>query len=441
MTLLILEGGITSLQVMELVPRSVLVTKDETLYSIAKDKFSENRLVFGPWQIDLLRKYVVTEVVVGFEDDDRNLQVGEQLLRLGDQKVVCYCQDPSRMEEFHRARIRNIYCPSELGGKMIASSLFPGIRDLIEIPIFGDSPLLGKKIDDIQYGLDAFVAGLVEGEEIFKPEGRLLEKGDHMLIVSLGGRSEELQKTIVRKEARLKVFEKMTVIVLNEADIISTLVEAIYMANLMRSELTVLSSSDELMEGCQSSLKTCGLRYRTMVKEFSDLQSISDIVGKKGLETDCLVMHSGMEFKERKPFRKWALHQFLNDAEYSILLSKKKQPYFSMLALMDSFENVKEMMEGAFKLCFLSRSSITVLRYLDDSSLNGKENSVKKIAKLYGVRAMEVPVEGNPAVEYVSNIKSGKTDLAFMNWNSKSIRDDIVGRIITEAPASLLIFK
>ena len=152
-------------------------------------------------------------------------------------------------------------------------------------------------------------------------------------------------------------------------------------------------------------------------------------------------MHSGMEFKERKPFRKWALHQFLNDAEYSILLSKKKQPYFSMLALMDSFENVKEMMEGAFKLCFLSRSSITVLRYLDDSSLNGKENSVKKIAKLYGVRAMEVPVEGNPAVEYVSNIKSGKTDLAFMNWNSKSIRDDIVGRIITEAPASLLIFK
>ena len=279
MTLLILEGGITSLQVMELVPRSVLVTKDETLYSIAKDKFSENRLVFGPWQIDLLRKYVVTEVVVGFEDDDRNLQVGEQLLRLGDQKVVCYCQDPSRMEEFHRARIRNIYCPSELGGKMIASSLFPGIRDLIEIPIFGDSPLLGKKIDDIQYGLDAFVAGLVEGEEIFKPEGRLLEKGDHMLIVSLGGRSEELQKTIVRKEARLKVFEKMTVIVLNEADIISTLVEAIYMANLMRSELTVLSSSDELMEGCQSSLKTCGLRYRTMVKEFSDLQSISDIVG------------------------------------------------------------------------------------------------------------------------------------------------------------------
>lgn len=441
MTLLILEGGITSLQVMDLIPRSVLVTEDKELFLSAKNIFSENRVVFGGWQIDLLRKYVATKVIVGYDDDNRNLQIGVELIHLGDQKVICYCHDSSRMEDFHRAHIHNIYCPSELGAKMIAASINPSIRDLIEIPIFGDSPLLGRKVEDIQYGLDAFVAGLVEGEEIVKLEGRLLEKGDHMLIVSLGGRSEELQKTIVRKEARLKVFEKISVVILNEADVVSTLSEAIYLANLMRSELTVLSSSQELVEKCQSSLKTCGLRYRTVVKEISDLQSISDVVGQDGLETDCLVMKSLLEFKERKSFRKWKLRRFLEDANYSILLSKKKQPYFSMLALMDGCENAKEMIEGAFKLCFLSRSAITVLRYLEDASLNGKENNLRNIAKLYGVRALDVPVEGNIAVEFVSNIRSGSTDLAFMNWDSNSLRDDIVGRIIVEGPVSLLIFK
>ena len=441
MTTLILEGSRTALELMALVPKSVLVSEDGWLLSQARLKFTEDRLHQGCWSTDLLRTYAVTKVVLGHEDDNTNLRIGKRLITLGDLKVVCFCQDPDRIPDFRDAGITNIYCPSSMGAKMIASAISPRIRDLIEIPIFGDSPLLGRRVDDIQYGLDAFIVGLVDGQEIVRPEGRFLEKGDHMLIATLGGRPEELQKTIVRKESRLRVFNRITVLIKDSSDVSTSLSEAIYLANVMRTELVILAASEDLVCKCLEPIKACGLRHRTEVADISDLNTIQRILASDGMTTDCLVMSCGDEISERRPFRKWKLHRFLDELDCSILLSKKRQPYFSILSVMDGSEGSKDVLESSFKTAFLSRASMTVLRYIDDLMPNGRDNSVRNLSKLYGVCSNEMLVEGNPTVEFVSLIKSGTVDLAILNWRSMVLREDLIGRAVSKGPVSILFLK
>ncbi|MDD3398257.1 MAG: hypothetical protein PHW93_01475 [Candidatus Methanomethylophilaceae archaeon] len=441
MTMLIMEGGKAALELMALVPKSVLVTCDEDLMAQARLRFTEDRLHLGSWSTDLLRTFTVTEVVLGYEDDSANLRIGRRLITMGDLKVVCFCGDPERIPEFREAGISNIYCPSLIGAKTIASAVNPRIRDLIEIPIFGDSPLLGKKVDDIQYGLDAFVVGLVDGQEIIRPEGRFLEKGDHMLIASLGGKPEELQKTIVRKESRLRVFNRITVLVRDAADISTSLSEAIYLANVMRTELVILAASEDMVCPCQEPIKACGLRHRIEVADISELNDVQNILGTENMATDCLVMSCRDQMFEKRPFRKWRLRRFMDELDCSILLSKKRQPYFSILSVMDGTEESQMALEASFKIAFLSRSSITVLRYVDDLIPNGKENNVRNLSKLYGIWSTDMVVEGNPTVEFVSQIKSGDVDLAILNWRSLVLREDLIGRAVSKGQVSLLFLK
>jgi len=441
MTMLILEGGSTALELMALMPRSVLVTNDECLLEQARERFTEDRSYLGGWSTELLRTHVATQVVVGYEDDSANLRIGKRLISSGGLKVVCFCHDPSRVPEFREAGVNNIYCPSLMGAKLMASAVNPRIRDLIEIPIFGDSPLLGKKVDDIQYSLDAFVVGLIEGQEIIKADGRFLEKGDHMLIVSLGGKPEELQKTIVRKEARLRVFNRITAVVREAADVSGALSEAIYLANVMRAELTVLASSEDLVFACQDPLKACGLRHRIEVHEIPDLLSIQSLLANEELATDCLVMSVGSTMREKRSFRKWKLRRFIDDLDCSVLLSKKRQPYFSIMSVMDGSEESKSVVENSFKTAFLSRCSVTILRYVDELMPNGRENSLRNMAKLYGVWVSEVVVEGNPTIEFVSMVKSGDYDLVLINWRNRILREDLIGRAIIEGQVSLLFMK
>lgn len=441
MTMLIVEGGKTSLEIMALMPLAVLVSEDEELLTAAAERFPDARIHRGPWSTELLREYEVTAVVLGYEEDGANLLIGRRLMASGDLKVACFCQDPTRMPEFREAGIINIYCPSLMGARVVAASLDPRVRDLIEIPIFGDSPLLGKKVDDIQYGVGAMVVGLLDGQEIVRPEGRYLEKGNHMLIATMGVKPESLQKVIVRKEARLRIFRRVLALIRSADELSGALQEAAYLANAMSSDLAIILGDEELVEPTQEALKSYGLRYCLEVADLSSLEAIEERLLEEELGRDCVLMPVWDDMVEKRSFRKWRFRALMDRLDCSFLLSKKRQPYFSTLTLMDGSEEMRGIVESAFKVAFLARASLKVLSQIDDLSSNGEENTVRSMSKLYGVKGIELPVEGNPTVEFVSQLQSGKVDLAVLGWGCRLLREDIVGRAIAKGPVSLLFLR
>ncbi|HIJ01005.1 MAG TPA: hypothetical protein HA366_05685, partial [Candidatus Methanomethylophilaceae archaeon] len=309
----------------------------------------------------------------------------------------------------------------------------------IEIPIFPDSPLIGKKIEELQFGIDAIIVGVIRNGNVLRAEGLELERGDHLLIVSIGGRSKELQKTIVRKESKLKPFQAITALLFDAEDLNTTLSESLYLARVIGVPVNMIVSNDEILSKINEMVKVSGVEFSIHPRPDLSISNLKKILEEEGLEPGCIALRPLPSFKEKKGFRRWELFHFIDGMGASVLICKKRHPYYSLFNLLDEHPGSETVTDIAFKIAFLCRSQVKVLYYGEDPERQKK--LVKSLESLYGVRSYEEKIDGNPAIEFVSEITSGERDLAVINWDSKSVNADLIGRAVMEGPSSLLLVR
>ncbi len=440
MKMMIIGGGRIGQELMSSTPRAIVVEANQKRLELLRDRFGSDRVVEGPWNPSHFDIGGIEAVVIATHEDDRNVNIAKIAQERGFRYIVVKVKDPARIPELREMGIEDVICPHQFAAKAIRASLVPRAKDLIEIPIFPDSPHIGKKIEDLCFGLDAIVVGVVRNGSILRAEGLIIERADHLLVVSIGGRSKELQKTIVRKESRLKPFERISALIIDEEDLNITLSESLYLARIIGIEVDIISTDPVLLVKGEDMAKASGVPYNVRHVEKLDLDSIPASISADGRDIGCLALRASQRYRERRMFRRWRLYRLLRDIDGPVLICKRRHPYYSILNVLDDHQDSAKVTELAFKLGFLLRSKLRVLRYcyLDP---RGQERMVENLVRLYGVKCRDDPVEGNPTIEFVSELSSGDLDLTVVNWDSSSITHDILGRAIMDGPSSILIMR
>ena len=205
-------------------------------------------------------------------------------------------------------------------------------------------------------------------------------------------------------------------------------------------EVDIISTDPVLLVKGEDMAKASGVPYNVRHVETLDLDSIPASISADGRDIGCLALRASQRYRERRMFRRWRLYRLLRDIDGPVLICKRRHPYYSILNVLDDHQDSARVTELAFKLGFLLRSKLRVLRYcyLDP---RGQERMVENLVRLYGVKCRDDPVEGNPTIEFVSELSSGDLDLTVVNWDSSSITHDILGRAIMDGPSSILIMR
>ncbi len=440
MKMMIIGGGRLGQELMSSTPRAIVVEANQKRLELLREKFGEDRVVEGPWNRSHLDIEGVEAVVIATHEDDRNVEIAKATQEKGFRYIVVKVKDPARIPELREMGIEDVICPHQFAAKAIRASLVPRAKDLIEIPIFPDSPHIGKRIEDLCFGLDAIVVGVVRNGSILRAEGLIIERADHLLVVSIGGRSKELQKTIVRKESRLKPFDRISALIVDEDDLNNTLSESLYLARIIGIEVDIISTDLALLAKGEEMARASGVPYTIRNVDTVELDCIPASIVEEGRELGCLALSASQRYRERRTFRRWRLYRLLREMEGPVLICKRRHPYYSILNVLDDHPEGAQVTELAFKLGFLLRSKLRILRYcyLDP---RGQERLVESLVRLYGVKCRDDPVEGNPTIEFVSELSSGDVDLIVFNWDSASITHDILGRAIMDGPSSILIMR
>ncbi len=440
MRMMIIGGGRLGQELMSSTPRAIVVEANQRRLDLLRERFGGERVIEGPWNPSHFDVEGVDAVVIATHEDERNIEIAMAAKERGFRYIVVKVKDPARIPEIREMGIEDVICPHQFAAKAIRASLAPRAKDLIEIPIFPDSPHIGKRIEDLCFGLDAIVVGVVRNGSILRAEGLMIERADHLLVVSIGGRSKELQKTVVRKESRLKPFERITALIVEEGDLNGTLSESLYLARIIGIEVNIVTSDPGLMAKGEEMARASGVPYKAWIVDSVNLDSIPGSVMREGEDIGCFAFSAGQRYRERRTFRRWKLYSMLREIGGPVLICKRRHPYYSILNVLDDHEGSGAVTELAFKLGFLLRSKLRILRYcyLDP---RGQERMVENLVRLYGVNCRDDAVEGNPTIEFVSELASGDVDLIVFNWDSPSITHDILGRAIMDGPSSILIMR
>ncbi len=440
MRLLIIGGGRMGQELMASTPKALVVEANPRRLENLRDLFGEDRVIEGPWKEEHLDIPGLDGVVAATHEDERNINIALTARGRGLRYVVVKVKDPARVDELHDMGFEDVICPHQFAAKAIRASLTPRSKDLIEIPIFPDSPHIGKRMEDLGFGLDAIVVGVVRNGSVIRAEGLKIEVGDHIIIVSIGWRSKELQRTIVRKESRMRPFESITVLLAEEEDLNSTMSESLYMARIFDTRVDIVSADPALMEKGKEMARVSGAELNAFTVPSLDLEALPSLLEEWGIKGCCIALRPSASYRERRRFSKWRLYRFLRDVGTPVLICRRRHPYQSVLNVLDEHPGSAAVTELVFKLGFLSRARLRVLRYgyVDPRE---QERLVERLTKLYGVRCSDEPLIGNPTLEFVSELTSGNRDLTVLNWNSQSINIDILGRAIMEGPSSLLLMR
>ncbi|MDI3542361.1 MAG: trk/ktr system potassium uptake protein [Candidatus Methanomethylophilaceae archaeon] len=439
MKLLIVGGGLLGQELMSSTPRAIVIEDSPKRLEMLRESYGEERVIEGPWKPEHFDIPDLDSVVIATGDDDRNIEIAVFAQTKEIPFIVIKVKDPDRIPKLKEMGFENVICPYQFAARAIRASIAPRAKDLIEIPIFPDSPLIGKKIEELQFGIDAIIVGVIRNGNVLRAEGLELERGDHLLIVSIGGRSKELQKTIVRKESKLKPFQAITALLFDAEDLNTTLSESLYLARVIGVPVNMIVSNDEILSKINEMVKVSGVEFSIHPRPDLSISNLKKILEEEGLEPGCIALRPLPSFKEKKGFRRWELFHFIDGMGASVLICKKRHPYYSLFNLLDEHPGSETVTDIAFKIAFLCRSQVKVLYYGEDPERQKK--LVKSLESLYGVRSYEEKIDGNPAIEFVSEITSGERDLAVINWDSKSVNADLIGRAVMEGPSSLLLVR
>ena len=95
----------------------------------------------------------------------------------------------------------------------------------------------------------------------------------------------------------------------------------------------------------------------------------------------------------------------------------------------------------ALKVAMLTGADLHVMNYRDPEDLEQERMlHIKRLGRMYGINVKEEMVEGNPTIEFVSRVTSERFDLAVINWESTTLKKDVLRRMFFEAPMSILVY-
>ena len=448
MKVVIIGGGRLGRQLMELIPSAIVIEEELDKVMELVRIFGDKRVIHGNGKSEKVMVNAgvpeASALVIATNDDHVNYLIALTAVRFGVPKIIVRVDFPENIESFKKIGIETTICPAITAAKMINSALYPDVRDVFEVPVFEESPFRGKKINDIRLeSEDTMIVAVLRGPHMIRPgEDVTIEKGDHLVVCSTGKLPDDLADLIEAGEENIRPFNNLLVVIQDEEDVRVVLREAICIANSFDISLILASTSITLLAKAREKIKEKGIPYVEKMFRALDLQSLQKLLVTELLEAEAVALKVTPSMGKKKPFKAWKLGEFIHNAGVPVLICRDGCPYNNILVLMDSSERAEDAVEIAFKTALLTGGRMRLLRYHEPGEPGEEETfQLTRLARLYAVKIEEVEVEGNPTIEFVSEVTSGDFDLTVLNWNCRSVKKDIIRRVLSEAPSSVLVVK
>jgi trk system potassium uptake protein TrkA len=380
----------------------------------------------------------VDAVLVATGDDSRNLTVAKLLERLSQARIMLEAEDPSNVQVFSGLGFEDVFCPHLSAAQQVLFLLQPEDHQVSEVCVTDKSPLKGRRMRDLALPKGVIVAGVLRGESLMRPDPELIfQRGDHIVVHSSSGPAL-IDALLSDWREEMRPFTDLTVLLdeTRESELMAR--EVTWLARTLGARLRLVSHSDKAIIKAKDvatawHVVTASALQRT--ETFADLLTTAPLLGEGN---ECLVipMHPGISegFLRRKRF----IDSFAS-LPMPVLISRGTWPYRRILALVDVPGGERSASELATRMAIMGNIELGLL-WASGSSEAGEETvQLKRMARTYGVQVRDDAIEGNPTVELVSLIRSGRFDLVALDWGCKLLKQDIMRRIVFESPVSVMI--
>ena len=251
-----------------------------------------------------------------------------------------------------------------------------------------------------------------------------------------------------REENSIDVpFKKILVPILDESTVNRAFKEALLVASVARAEITVVSSPDIERAEMELPAREMGVRLRVLMED----ERLMDIIKRHLHYRGCIIIERVKEHlyypdciiidQEEVGFMNRLLGRgivlkLIKCASRPVLVARTYRYYEQILAILDSSATSESVGRYALLLAHLCDAQLHLLILENIPEL---VEWIKRMGEKANIQIIENWIEGNPMIEAVKEVKSGKYQLAVIPWRGTGvIRADLIKKIINDAPCSVL---
>ncbi|MCG7844825.1 MAG: NAD-binding protein [Methanomassiliicoccales archaeon] len=372
--------------------------------------------------------------------DRTNLKVALSAKALGVPRVIARCDDPSFIAVMHYEGVESVICPAQTASRMIHSTLFHDVQDMASIHVTKGSTLDGVRLKDVGSLAGTRVLGVIRKKDFLKPDmDQTVMSGDEVLLCSIGGMSPELRQLVARETTGLLPFSGMVVMIADESQIETVGDESLYLAaHLGNIPVEVHFPAKEVPQRLQDLAQIWKVPVLHLSMDEGAETDFTDVQFGK-IRKNFLVTVGPGEFTKKRLLRKCELTGTLERNKVPLLICRRKIPYNRILTVYDGSEVSMDLAELALKIAIHTGSTLHVL---DISELEGALPDLEHLKRLGRSRNIEVKelfIEGNPTLDLVALVTSGKYNLLTIRWSCLNVRKDILRRVVSDSELSVLL--
>ncbi len=243
-------------------------------------------------------------------------------------------------------------------------------------------------------------------------------------------------------------FEKILVPILSKNTVDKAFKEALFVASVARAEVTAVSSMEIDRQEMESRAMEMGVPLKILSEEEKLMDIIKkhlhypgciilDILKEHSYHPDCIIIdHEELGILD-KLFNRSVVLKLIKCASCPVLVARTFRYYERVLALLDSSDISASVGRHAVQIAHSCGAELhlLILEVVPGELIDG----IKKMGEKGNVRIIEKWIEGNPGIEAVKEVKSGKYELAVIPWKGTGvIRSDLIRKIVNDAPCSVL---
>jgi Trk K+ transport system NAD-binding subunit len=377
-------------------------------------------------------------VIVTTGKDADNLTIAKQVRALSRCRIIVEASDPVNVQLLRDMGFEDVLSPEMSAAQHILALIQPESHEVSELYVTDGSPLKGKKINELILPKGVMIAGILRQDRLVGlTQTDTLGKGDHLILFSPSG-SAPIEALISESRIEMRPFKEIAVLMDESKGSESMLKEMSGLAKDIHASLRLVSSGDQLLREARQLADAWEVPVTTVHLEVGALVNPAGTAQQLHLEEGCLALQ--MNKALTKGFlAKRRVKDLISSTPQPIIISRGTYPYRRILALVDMSWRDGKLAETTGKLAIACKADLDLLREADSIEAGEEVRHIKRLARSFGVQVRDVAIEGNPTVELVSMIRSGRYDLAALEWGCRLLKKDIIRRVVFESPISILV--
>lgn len=457
--IILVGGGRIGRALMRKFGAAVVLESDPTKIDRLRDEFGPQRVYHGS---GAMRDHLVMAglhhamaLVACTNSDESNYKAGLYAKDAHVPRVIARLEDPEHAPRFSRIGVEPVAAPLAVCVNIITNLLSPERRTIGEGIIQQGAPTVGERVRDLKLPPGAIVVSILRGDHLRTPDtAERLQAGDVVTVMTEKADLQETITAVTGRDQTINPLDRLYVPLRNERSLKTAFREAYVLAEYAGAELFVVApegAEDYVKEAerlCMVNAIPMQSRIfprRDFARHFMETveeEDRSEMHGglKEHIFFECVVIEPSAPGLWKRIFRDTFIDKVTKRLDHPVLIARNLKPYKDILLVIDNTARAPMNVAHTIDLALVYGSDITALL---PEKPTGEAfrllRHLKRTGRIYGVNVRERLIKGNPTIEYIKEVKSGKYDLIIVDWHARSVKRDILRRVIAYGPRSTLV--